>query len=246
MQTVILAGGKGTRLFGDSAPLPKGLIEIGDRPVLWHIMKLYAHYGFNDFILCLGYKGETIREQFVRDGLCASGGGTGHGGSEGWRINFADTGLETLTGGRIKRVEQYVEGERFFATYGDGLSDMDLNELLDYHRGHGRIATVTAVRAECQFGVVRFDDDNAVTAFIEKPLLPEWINGGFCVFERAVFDFLGEDDVLEQDTLPRLARAGQLQAYPYQGSWACLDTYKDAVALSELWESGKAPWRMWD
>jgi len=239
MQTLILAGGKGTRLFGDSAPFPKGLIEIGDRPVLWHIMKLYAHYGFKDFIMCLGYKGEAIREYFVREGLCDDG-------AEGWRVNFVDTGLETGTGGRIKRVESYIEDDRFFATYGDGLTDMNLHELLRYHRQHGKIATITVVRAACQFGVVRFDRENAVTAFIEKPLLPEWINGGFCVFERAVFDYLGEDDVLEQDALPRLAAAGQLKAYAYAGDWACLDTYKDAVALNELWESGKAPWRVWE
>ncbi|MFQ5810234.1 MAG: sugar phosphate nucleotidyltransferase [Armatimonadota bacterium] len=243
MQTVILAGGKGTRLFGDSAPVPKGLIEIGNRPVLWHIMKLYAHYGFYDFIVCLGYKGEAIREYFAREGR---GGAQGsHGEGDEWRVKFVDTGMETPTGGRIKRVEQYIEGDRFFATYGDGLSDMGLNELLDYHRHHGKIATLTAVRAMCQFGVVRFDDDNAVTDFVEKPLLPEWINGGFCVFERAVFDSLDEDDVLEQDTFPRLARAGELRAYPYEGAWACLDTYKDAVALNELWESGEAPWRVW-
>ncbi|MGD8240092.1 MAG: sugar phosphate nucleotidyltransferase [Armatimonadota bacterium] len=243
MQTVILAGGKGTRLFGDSAPVPKGLIEIGDRPVLWHIMKLYAHYGFDDFIVCLGYKGEAIREYFAREGRCSAD--SSHAGGANWRVNFVDTGPETATGGRIKRVEQYIEGDRLFATYGDGLSDMDLNELLAYHREHGKIATLTAVRAACQFGVVRFDDDNAVTDFIEKPPLPEWINGGFCVFERAVFDFLGEDDVLEQHTLPRLARAGELRAYPYEGAWACLDTYKDAVALNELWDSGAAPWRVW-
>lgn len=238
MQTVILAGGKGTRLFGHSAAFPKGLIEIGTRPVLWHIMKLYAHYGFNDFIVAIGYKGEAIREYFVREGLCGDAGG--------WCINFVDTGLETGTGGRIKRVEQYIEGDCFFATYGDGLSDMDLTELLNYHRQHGKIGTLTAVRAACQFGVVRIGDDNAVTAFIEKPLLPEWINGGFCVFNREVFDLLGEDDILEQDTLPRLARAKQLQAYRYEGAWACLDTYKDTVALNELWESGKAPWRVWE
>ncbi len=238
MQTVILAGGKGTRLFGDSASFPKGLIEIGTRPVLWHIMKLYAHYGFNDFIVAIGYKGEAIREYFVREGLC--------GDADGWCINFVDTGLETGTGGRIKRVEHYIEGDCFFATYGDGLSDMDLTELLNYHRQHGKIGTLTAVRAACQFGVVRIGDDNAVTAFIEKPLLPEWINGGFCVFNREVFDLLGEDDILEQDTLPRLARAKQLQAYRYEGAWACLDTYKDTVALNELWESGKAPWQVWE
>ncbi len=239
MQTAILAGGKGTRLFGDAAPIPKGLIEIGDRPVLWHIMKLFAHYDFSDFILCLGYMGDAIREYLQQGGFCTEEG-------EGWDVEFADTGLETPTGGRIKRVEQYIEGDRFFATYGDGLSDIDLNELLDYHRQHGKIGTVTVVRAECQFGVVRFGADNAVTEFIEKPLLPEWINGGFCVFERKVFDFLSDDDILEQDTLPQLAQAGQLQVYPYHGSWACLDTYKDAVALNELWESGEAPWHMWD
>ena len=245
MQTVILAGGKGTRLFGDSAPFPKGLIEIGHRPVLWHIMKLYAHFGFNDFVVCIGYKGEAIREYFVRHGLCGGDGSGQYGGSEGWRVKFVDTGAETATGGRIKRVEEYIEGDCFFATYGDGLADMDLNELLRYHRQHGRIATLTAVRARCQFGIVRIAQDKAVTSFVEKPLLPEWINGGFYVLSRGAFEFLGDHDVLERDTLPRLAKAGQLQAYPYEGSWACLDTYKDAVALNELWETGKAPWRVW-
>jgi glucose-1-phosphate cytidylyltransferase len=234
MKTVILCGGRGTRLGERGVSVPKALIEIGERPVLWHLMKLYAHQGLRDFVLCLGYLGDSI-EQYFRE----------HNG-EDWRITFAQTGLDTNTGGRVKRVQHHIGSDDLFCvTYGDGLADMDLSALLAFHRRHGKLATLTAVHPRSSFGILKLDDRNAVTEFEEKPVMKEWINGGFFVFNRAVFDYLDEDCVLEREPLERLARERQLIAYPHTGFWKCMDTYKDNVELNQLWEAGQADWKVW-
>jgi glucose-1-phosphate cytidylyltransferase len=234
MKTVILCGGRGTRLGEHGVSVPKALIEIGERPVLWHLMKLYAHQGLRDFVLCLGYLGDSI-EQYFRE----------HNG-EDWRITFAQTGLDTNTGGRVKRAQHHIGGDDLFCvTYGDGLADMDLSALLAFHRRHGKLATLTAVHPRSSFGILKLDDRNAVTEFEEKPVMKEWINGGFFVFNRAVFDYLDEDCVLEREPLERLARERQLIAYPHTGFWKCMDTYKDNVELNQLWEAGQADWKVW-
>ncbi|MGE5620255.1 MAG: glucose-1-phosphate cytidylyltransferase [Sphingomonadaceae bacterium] len=258
MKVAILCGGKGTRLQEKTESIPKPLIEIGGRPILWHIMKLYSHHGFNDFVLLLGYKGEKIKEYFV-DGdrwrrhnftLVTAPGAEPqieylHRDSEEWRITFVDTGLETNTGGRIKKAQPYIEGATFMATYGDGVADIDLQALVSSHRSHGKMATVTAVSPLSQFGILRVDDDGAVTQFVEKPRMREWVNGGFFVFERAVFDYLEEDSILEREPLQRLAEEGQIHAYRHTGFWACMDTYKDAVTLDNLWNTRQAKWKLW-
>lgn len=231
METVILCGGKGTRLRGDGITVPKPLVEIGRQPILWHLMKIYAQQGFTDFILCLGYQGELIRERFS--------------GFKDWNITFVDTGQETPTGGRIKRAAPWIRGDRFFATYADGLADIDLNALMVWHLGKGKSATLTAVRPRSQFGILDIDEAGEVRQFIEKPVLQQWINGGFFVFERAVFDVLHESDILEKKPFERLAETHQLTAHSHHGFWKCMDTYKDNTELCELWDSGRAPWKIW-
>jgi glucose-1-phosphate cytidylyltransferase len=256
IQTVILCGGRGTRLREYTEALPKVLVEVGGRPILWHIMKGYAHCGFPDFILALGYLADRVKEYFLdyhgwrgRD-LCLELGSRKPpqvvGNGEAWSIIFADTGLETNTGGRLQRVQGYLRPGPFFATYGDGVSDLDHRRLLDFHRAHGRIATVTVVRPRLTFGVVDVDAAGRVECFSEKPQMNSWINGGFFVFDHRVFDYLGEDGVLEREPLQRLAADGQLMAFPHEGFWACMDTYKDNVDLNTTWSSGRAPWRTWN
>lgn len=255
--TVILCGGKGTRLREYTEAMPKVLVEVGGRPILWHIMKIYAHYGFTDFNLCLGYLGEKIKEYFV-----SSRAGLGHDmrlrlesqdppqmlGTNGkdWEITFVDTGVETNTGGRIKRMRSFLKGDIFFVTYGDGVADLDLRKLLDFHLAHGRVATVTRIRPTLNFGVLEVREDHTVSSFKEKPRLDLWINGGFFVFDHRVFDYLDDNSVLEQEPLERLAIDHQLMAYPHEGFWACMDTYKDTERLNELWTQGQASWKLWE
>ncbi len=235
MKVVILCGGRGARLGEHGVQVPKALIEIGGQPVIWHLLKVYAHQGLNDFILCLGHLGEEIRAYF-RD----------HHADEPWRVTLADTGLDTNTGGRILCVQRYLDGEEnFCVTYGDGLADINLPALVDFHRSHGRIATLTAVQPHSPFGLLQLDAQSAVTAFAEKPTLKEWINGGFFVFHRRIFEFLTEDSVLEQAPLEQLAREGQLMAYHHTGFWKCMDTYKDNVEFNQLWDAGAAAWKVW-
>ncbi|MFA5156189.1 MAG: sugar phosphate nucleotidyltransferase [Candidatus Omnitrophota bacterium] len=230
IQTVILCGGKGTRM--GSGEMPKAMFTIGGRPLLWHIMRIYSHYGFNEFILCLGYKGNKIRDYFSR--------------IKEWKIKFAETGLDTNTGGRIKKVKSLVRGEVFFATYGDGLSSININQLLKFHKAHTRTATLTAVRPFSPFGIVGIDaHSNAVTHFEEKPILDHWINGGFFVFNQKIFDYLKEGDILEKDTFRRVLKNNGLAAYKHYGFWECMDTYKDNLRLNQLWDSQKAPWAAW-
>jgi glucose-1-phosphate cytidylyltransferase len=257
MKVVILCGGKGTRLKEQTESIPKPLIEIGGRPILWHIMKIYSVHGFNDFILCLGYRGQAIKEYFMdylswrhHDfSLDMSGGEPAvhllNHDRERWRIAFADTGEETSTGGRIKRIAPLISDDSFMATYGDGVADLDIGKLAEFHRAHGRIGTLTVVKPQLQFGVLEVGGEGRVTSFREKPQLDHWINGGFFVFRREFFDYLGEDDVLERAPLERLTKDGQLMAYRHETYWECMDTYKDTILLNELWASGNAPWKAW-
>jgi glucose-1-phosphate cytidylyltransferase len=239
---VILCGGRGTRLQehgidvgGAPQEMPKPLVEIGGHPILWHVIRLYAACGFERFLLASGYRGEMI-EQFVAATEWPAGVG----------VECLDTGLETHTGGRIKRLESQLAGEgRFCVTYADGVADVDLDALLSFHDGHGALATMTVVRPELQFGVTELDGE-LVRGFREKPRSEHWINGGFFCFEAGVLEYLDEDSILERAPLERLASGGELRGYRHEGFWRCMDTYKDAVALNDLWAAGAAPWRLWD
>jgi glucose-1-phosphate cytidylyltransferase len=231
---VILCGGRGTRLREHTETIPKPLVEIGGRPILWHVIRIYAEQGFRRFLLCLGHRGEMI-EEFVRnDGLPAD-----------LTIECVDTGEDTPTGGRIALVEHRLGGGSFCATYADGVADVDLRSLLEFHHRHGALATITVVRPDLPFGVARLNGAGRVEGFVEKPRFEGWINGGFFCFERGVLDYLGEDSVLEREPFERLAADGQLRAYRHTGFWDCMDTYKDAVLLNDLWNSERAPWKLW-
>jgi glucose-1-phosphate cytidylyltransferase len=231
---VILCGGRGTRLRERTESVPKALVEIGGRPILWHVIQIYAAQGFDRFLLATGYMGEAVAEFAASERW-----------PEGVRVEAIDTGLDTPTGGRVAALAERLAGERFCATYADGVADVDLGALLDFHRGHGALATVTVVRPDLQWGVAELAGDE-VTGFVEKPRSEHWINGGFFCFEPGVFDHLTLESVLEREPLSRLAAAGQLRAFRHQGFWDCMDTYKDAVVLNDLWTAGRAPWRIWD
>jgi glucose-1-phosphate cytidylyltransferase len=233
---VILCGGRGTRLQEHTVAIPKPLVEIGGHPIVWHVIQLYAVQGFRRFILATGYKGELI-ERFVAE--CPW--------PQDVTVECADTGLETPTGGRIKLLEDRLVGEeRFCATYADGVANIDLGGLLEFHSQHGATATMTVVRPELQFGVTELDgEDGRVTGFREKPRSEHWINGGFFCMQRDALSYLEQDSVLERKPLERLAAENELRAYRHEGFWECMDTYKDAVALNDLWASGDAPWRLW-
>ena len=232
---VVLCGGRGTRLQERTHAIPKALVEIGGRPILWHVVRIYASQGLRRFVLCTGYLGEMI-ERFVA--------------SESWpepvEIECVDTGLDTPTGGRIKLIEDRVAGGWFHATYADGVANIDLGALTGFHGGHGDLATVTVVRPRSQFGVAELDGEGLVCGFAEKPQLDHWVNGGFFCFESGVFSYLEESSVLEREPIERLAADRQLHAYRHSGFWDCMDTYKDAVLLNDLWEAGDPPWRVWD
>jgi glucose-1-phosphate cytidylyltransferase len=257
MKVVILCGGLGTRLREDLEYRPKPLVEIGHRPILWHIMKLYAHHGFHEFVLCLGYRGHMIKEYFLHYEATSSDftlclgdkrSTTYHDAcaEEDFRVTLADTGLNTMTGGRIKRIERYVPEPLFMVTYGDGVADLDIRALYKFHRDHGRLATLTAVRPPARYGIVDLDEESRVVRFREKPASESWISGGFFVFDRRVFDLLGGDNcVLEREPLERLAREGQLMAYRHDGFFFAMDTYREYRMLNDMWDSGNAPWRVW-
>jgi glucose-1-phosphate cytidylyltransferase len=259
MKVVILCGGRGTRFREETEHRPKPMVDLGGKPILWHIMKGYARHGFTEFVLCLGYKGEQIKEYFLNyeamssDFTVALGrhGGVelhqGHG-EEGWRVTLADTGKDALTGARVKRVQRYVGDERFFLTYGDGVADVDVRALLAAHQRSGAVGTVTGVAPPGRFGELQIHGDR-VGSFVEKPeVTGGYINGGFFVFEPSFFEYLESDDacILERAPIERLAREGQLSVYRHGGFWQCIDTQRDYTLVSDLWSSGKAPWKTWD
>lgn len=243
MKTVILCGGRGTRLGEHGATVPKALIKIGGKPILWHLLKIYAAYGLSDFVLCLGYLGESIRDHFLQ--LATGDGRIDLGEGDVCTIEFVDTGLDTNTGGRVKAVENYIDEETFCVTYGDGLSDINIKELIDFHAAHGKLATLTAVHPHSNFGIMKVDDaSGAVVEFQEKPRLKEWINGGFFVFDRKVFDHIEQNAILESEPLERLASERELIAYKHLGFWKCMDTLKDNLEFNEIWKSS-ADWKVW-
>ncbi len=257
MKVVILAGGFGTRISEESHLRPKPMIEIGEKPILWHIMKEYSHYGFNEFIICCGYKQHMIKEwfadyylyncdvtfDFTNDNRMSVHSNV----TEPWKVTLVDTGLGTMTGGRIKRIEKYVEGETFCLTYGDAVSDVDLRAVLDYHRSNGRIGTITAINVDQRFGVLDIQPGGTVNAFREKNETDSaCVNGGYMVMEPEIFNYLeGDSTVFEKEPLSRLAQEGQLGAYMHQGFWQCMDTARELKKLEELWQSGNAPWKQW-
>lgn len=258
MKAVILAGGFGTRISEESQFRPKPMIEIGGMPILWHIMKLYSHYGFHDFVICAGYKQHMIKEWFNNYFLYTSDVTFDftegkqvilhEQHSEPWRVTVVDTGLNTMTGGRIKRIQKYVGNESFMLTYGDGVCDVNIRKLVEFHRTHGKLATLTAVKLQQSKGILDIGGDNAVRAFREKSVRDSApINAGFMVLEPQVFDYLDDDDcVFEQAPLTRLAAEGQLMSYQHTGFWQCMDTEREKKELERLWSTGHAPWKVWD
>ena len=256
MKVAILAGGVGTRLVEETEIKPKPMVEIGGQPILWHIMKHYCHYGFKDFVIALGYRGELIKRYMVEySSLCGNltvdlGSGSVELHDDGprpdWKVELVDTGQATLTGGRIKRLASYLGNETFMLTWGDGVSNVNLSELLEFHRGHGKLATLTAVRPPARFGRLQLDGDR-VGKFEEKPQLGEgWINGAFFVLESGVFDYIeGDETQWEYEPLERLTEDGQLMAYRHESFWQCMDTVRDKRLLESLWEKGNAPWKVW-
>lgn len=258
MKVVILCGGQGTRLREETEYRPKPLVDVGGRPILWHIMKLYAYYGFRDFVLCLGYRGNMIKEYFLNyeamnnDFTICLGQQhfiSYHGIHEeqDFFVTLAETGLETMTGARVKRIERYIDDDTFMVTYGDGLSDVNIVNLLDFHRAHGRMATVTVVRPFSRFGSVDLNTDGQVIDFAEKPQLDGWASAGFFVFNRSVFDYVSAESgcVLEREPLERLAKEGELMAYRHDGTFLAMDTYREYLQLNELWKNNQAPWAVW-
>lgn len=256
MKAVILAGGFGTRISEETVLKPKPMIDIGSRPIIWHIMNIYSYYGINDFIICCGYKGYMIKEYFTNYHTHMSDMTidfrTGdikyyNSKAEPWRITLIDTGLNTMTGGRLKRIKDYIGNETFMLTYGDGISDVNINKLLDFHRYNGKIATVTAVQPAGRFGALNIDDNGQVSTFVEKPVGDGgWINGGFFVLEPEIFNYLSDDStVLEQEPLKNLTKENQLSAYKHEGFWKPMDTLRDKEELEKLWIGGQAPWKIW-
>ncbi|ADQ06815.1 glucose-1-phosphate cytidylyltransferase [Caldicellulosiruptor hydrothermalis 108] len=257
MKAVILAGGFGTRLSEETISKPKPMVEIGDKPILWHILNIYSYWGINEFIICLGYKGYMIKEYFVNYHLhncditvdIKSGEIYYHNNfNQDWKITLVDTGLHTMTGGRIKRIQKYVNNETFMLTYGDAVADININELYKSHIKSNKIATVTAVRPPGRFGTLIIDNENNVIEFIEKPAGDgAWINGGFFVLEPEIFNYIKDDStIFEREPLERLAKENQLNAYKHYGFWKAMDTLRDKIELENLWNSGTAPWKLWD
>lgn len=256
MKVMILAGGHGTRLAEETEVRPKPMVEIGGRPMLWHIMQYYTHFGFNEFVIALGYRQEYIKRWF-RDRVTLGGDMTidtttgdidlSNASRENWVVQLVDTGDNTQTGGRIKRLQPLIEDDTFMLTWGDGLADVDLNALLDFHKAHGKLATLTAARPPARYGHLQFQGDQ-VTRFTEKPQLAEgWINGAFFVLNRGVFDYIdGDPTQWEKEPLENLARAGQLMAYKHHSFWQCMDTLREKYILQTLWDSGNAPWAIWE
>ena len=258
MKVVILAGGLGTRLREETEFRPKPMVLVGGRPILWHIMKLYAHHGFKDFIICLGYRGNIIKEYFLNyeainnDFTICLGSKqkvvyNGSHNEQDFNVTLADTGLNTMTGGRIKRIEKYICEDNFMVTYGDGLSNINIKELAKFHLSHGRIATVSITQPLARYGIVTVDNSNQVSAFVEKPRLNDWVNIGFFVFRREIFEYLdGDSTILEQEPLMRLTQEGQLMAFRHTDFFYPMDTYREYLELNRIWDSGRAPWKVWN
>lgn len=257
MKAVILAGGLGTRISEETGLKPKPMIEIGGKPIIWHIMNIYSHFGINDFVVCCGYKGYIIKEYFTNYYMHMSDVTVDlHSGdikfynckAEPWKVTLIDTGINTMTGGRLKRVREFVGNETFMLTYGDGVADVNINELLEFHKFQGKIATVTAVQPSGRFGALNIDGNNSVNTFMEKPDGDGgWVNGGFFVLEPAIFEYItGDFTVFEKEPLEKLAVDNQLCAYKHGGFWKPMDTLRDKNELEELWENGKASWKLWD
>jgi glucose-1-phosphate cytidylyltransferase len=256
MKVALLAGGLGTRLREETEFRPKPMVPIGGKPILWHIMKTYANFNHNDFIVCTGYRGDVIR-QYFRDfetmnldftiKIGAQSILTMHGALEeaGWSVTVADTGAETMTGGRLFRIRNYLGSETFMCTYGDGVADVNIRELLAFHKSHGKVATMTVVRPVSRFGVVDISENGDVGHFREKPQADGWVNAGFFIFESKVFDYLDENSILENEPLTNLARDNQLVAYRHEGFWQPMDTYRETLMLNEMWAQGSAPWKVW-
>lgn len=257
MKVVILAGGRGTRISEETEVLPKPMVEIGGKPVIWHIMKLYSHYGFNDFVICLGYRGYMIKEYFshyfmhmsdVTIDLSKNETKIHTTASEPWKITLVDTGLETMTGGRLNRIKKYVANQPFLLTYGDGLADINIKKLIEFHKKNKSLATLTAIQNAGRFGVLDLNQQAKVSSFLEKPKEESsWISGGFFVLEHEVFDFIAKGDaaVWEKEPLENLAKKGKLGAYKHNGFWSCMDTLRDKLELERMWQSGNIPWKVW-
>lgn len=257
MKVVILAGGYGTRISEESQLKPKPMIEIGYRPILWHIMKIYSHYGFNEFIICLGYKGYMIKEYFAHYFLHESDvtfdfseGNRQiiHGQfAEPWKVTLVDTGLNTMTGGRLKRIQSYIGNQPFMLTYGDGVANVDIIQLVDFHNRHGKMVTVTAVQPGGRFGMLELDSEGSVTNFSEKQQGDGgWINGGFFVIRPDIFNYIeGDESIFEKGPLMKAAAESEIKAYFHKGFWQCMDKMSDKIMLESLWESQNAPWKVW-
>jgi glucose-1-phosphate cytidylyltransferase len=256
VKVVLLCGGLGTRLREETEYRPKPMVEVGGRPILWHLMKIYAQQGFDEFVLALGYRGNVIREYFLNYEAMNSDFTVTLGQQaitlhdahleSGYKVTLAETGAETMTGGRIKRVKRHLGDTTFMATYGDGLADIDLRALLAFHKAHGKLATVTVVKPRSRYGIIEVSDEAAVQSFAEKPVMDDWVNMGFFVFEPQVLDYLeGDGTILEREPLERLAADGQLNAYRHEGFFFAMDTYREYKELNDIWATGKAPWKNW-
>ncbi len=258
MKVVIFAGGLGTRISEETDVRPKPMVEIGGKPIIWHIMKTYSHYGFNDFIICLGYKGYVIKEYFMNYFLHNSDISIDLGNnkmevfgtkSDNFKVTLVDTGLNTKTAGRLQQVQQYIGNEDFMLTYGDGVCDVDINELVKFHKAHNKIATLTAIQLDARFGGMNVDETGAVKEFKEKAKDDgKWINGGYFVLKPTIFDYLKDDmtnTMWEEEPMLQLTNDNELMAYQHKGFWKCMDALRDKIELSELWESNKAAWKKW-
>lgn len=259
MKAVILCGGKGTRLREETEYRPKPMVEVGGRPILWHIMKVYAHYGITDFVLCTGYKGDSIKEYFLNYEALNNDFTITLGRKHeiefhdahlesNWKVTLADTGLETQTAGRLAQIQRYVkDDEQFCVTYGDGVANVNIDALLKFHKEHGRAATVTSVQIPSRFGVLSVDEQSGeVPHFAEKAPVDGWVNGGFFVFNQEVFKYLNDDVMLEQEPLINIAKDGQLMAWRHYGFWQPMDTFRESSMLNAMWDAGEAPWKIWE
>jgi len=257
LKVVILCGGLGTRLREETEFRPKPMVEVGGRPILWHIMKTYAHYGFHDFVLCLGYRGNTIKEYFLNYeamnndfSICLGEKSRVHyhglHSEQNFTITLADTGLDCMTGGRVRKIQKYIDGDTFLLTYGDGVSDVDIRRVLEFHKDHGKLVTVTTVAPISRFGILELTGENRVHKFTEKPKSEGWMSAGYFVLQREVFDYLdGDNCIFEREPLERLAAEGQLMAYRHDGFFYAMDTYREYQHLNELWSNNAAPWKVW-